>query len=119
MEATNIAVLRFKEPLSSTEVRGFRGAIVELAGRENPCFHNHEANGLRYGYPLVQYKVIDNHVCLIGIAEAAMAVMALAGKFPAGLGDGVSCTGLYAHSLYSSNGSDTQALSSEKLHSPY
>lgn len=54
MEATNIAVLRFKETLSSTELRCFRGAIVELAGRENPCFHNHEANGLRYGYPLVQ-----------------------------------------------------------------
>lgn len=82
MEATNIAILRFKETLSSIELRCFRGAIVELAGRENPYFHNHEANGLRYGYSLVQYKVIDNHVCLIGIAEAAMAVMALVGKFP-------------------------------------
>lgn len=82
MEATNIAILRFKENLSSVGLRCFRGAIIDLAGRENPYFHNHEANGLRYGYSLVQYKVIDNHVCLIGIAEAAMAVMALVGKFP-------------------------------------
>ncbi len=85
MEATNIAILRFKENLSSVGLRCFRGAIIDLAGRENPYFHNHEANGLRYGYPLVQYKVIDRHVCLVGIAEAAMAVMELVGKFPASL----------------------------------
>jgi hypothetical protein len=85
MEATNIAILRLKESLGSVELRCFRGAIVDLVGRENPYFHNHEANGLRYGYPLVQYKVIDSHVCLIGIADAAMAVMALVGKFPISL----------------------------------
>lgn len=85
MEATNIAILRLKENLSSVGLRCFRGAIIDLAGRENPYFHNHEANGLRYGYPLVQYKVIDRHVCLVGIAEAAMAVMELVGKFPASL----------------------------------
>ena len=46
MEATNIAILKFKENLSSVGLRCFRGAIIDLAGRENPYFHNHEANGL-------------------------------------------------------------------------
>lgn len=88
MEATNIAILRLKENLSSVGLRCFRGAIIELVGREHFYFHNHEANGLRYGYPLVQYKVIDRHVNIIGIGEAAMDVMKLVEKFPASLNIG-------------------------------
>lgn len=83
MEAKSIAILRFEENLNLVELRCFRGAIIEMVGKDQPYFHNHEAGGgLRYGYPLVQYKVIGGHVCLVGIAEAAMAVMLLVGRFP-------------------------------------
>lgn len=82
MEATNIAILKFKENLNTAELRYFRSAIIELVGKENLAFHNHEDNGLRYGYPKIQYKVMDNHVCLTGIAEASFPVMQLVGKFP-------------------------------------
>ncbi len=82
MEAKNISILKFKENLSLVELRCFRSAIVEMVGRDKAYFHNHEDGGLRYGYPMVQYKVIDHHVCMVGIAEAAMPVMLLAGLFP-------------------------------------
>lgn len=82
MEAKNIAILKFKENLGTADLRCFRGAIIDMVGKDNPYFHNHEDGGLRYGYSMIQYKVLDGHVCLVGIAEAAMAVMQLVGRFP-------------------------------------
>lgn len=85
MEAKNIAILRFEENLGMFDLRCFRGAIIDMVGKEQVFFHNHEPGGLRYGYPLIQYKVMGGHVCLLGIAEAALPVMQLAGKFPCSL----------------------------------
>ena len=88
MEAKNIAILRFEENLSFVELRCFRGAIIDMVGRDNPFFHNHETSGLRYAYPMIQYKVIEGHVCIAGIAEAAMAVIQLVNRFPCSLSIG-------------------------------
>ena len=82
MEAKNIAILRFEENLNFVELRCLRGSIIDLVGKDHPFFHNHQGSGLRYAYPMVQYKVIGGHVCIIGIGEASMAVMQLVGKFP-------------------------------------
>ena len=82
MEAKNIAILRFEENLGASDIRCFRGAIIDMVGKEQAFFHNHEAGGLRYGYPLIQYKSIGGHACLVGIADAALSVMQLADKFP-------------------------------------
>lgn len=83
MESINIAVLKFEETLSDMELRCFRGAIVELVGKDNVLFHNHlEGKRLSYSYPLVQYKHIDGKLAVVGIGEAAESVMQLSGKFP-------------------------------------
>jgi len=49
-----------------------RGYFGNLFREKSPLLHNHFENGeLRYGYPLVQYKVINGIPMLVGIAEGA------------------------------------------------
>lgn len=80
--ANKIAILRFEEKLDTAKLRCFRGAIIDMVGSEAICFHNHTENGYLYRYPTVQYKVMDGHVCLVGIGDSAFSVMQLAGRFP-------------------------------------
>lgn len=80
--ANNIAILRFEENLDFAKLRCFRGAIIDLVGPEEISFHNHTTDGYQYRYPTIQYKVMEGHVCLIGIGESAFSVMQLVGKFP-------------------------------------
>lgn len=84
MKQTNIAYITFKEKLCASELRFFRGAVIQMVGTENTLFHNHlTGNHLAYGYPLVQYKLLDNRATIVGIGEAADIVKQLADRFPA------------------------------------
>lgn len=59
-------------PLQERDGHKLRGYIAELFKEESPLLHNHlESGNLRYGYPLIQYKVIDSVAHLIGLAEGA------------------------------------------------
>lgn len=80
--ANNIAILRFEESLDMEELRCFRGAIIEMVGRDETAFHNHGENGCKYVYPTVQYKVMRGHVCLVGLGDSCFSVMQLANQFP-------------------------------------
>ena len=83
MTTTKIATLKFEESLTLAELRCLRGAVMDLAGRECTPFHNHlEGGRLSYGYPLVQYKTINGHAAVVGIADAADVVMRIASEFP-------------------------------------
>ena len=49
-----------------------RGYIGNLFKEKSPLLHNHlEGGGLRYSYPLVQYKIIDSVPILFGLGEGA------------------------------------------------
>lgn len=86
MESTYIVVLKFEETLSDTEIRCFRGAVVDLVGKEKVAYHNHlEGERLAYSYPLVQYKRIDGKMAVVGIGSAAESVRLLAYQFPRSL----------------------------------
>ena len=51
------------------KLRGYFGTLFE---QHSPLLHNHlEGGGLRYAYPLVQYKVIDGLPVLVGLNEGA------------------------------------------------
>lgn len=81
--AINICTLRFKEHLGLDQARLMRGAIVKIIGRENNVlFHNHIKTGLRYAYPLVQYKSIDDCAAIVGIGDAATKLQELMPLFP-------------------------------------
>nr|WP_295934913.1 CRISPR-associated endonuclease Cas6 [uncultured Dyadobacter sp.] len=49
-----------------------RGYFGELFREHSPILHNHYEDGsLRYGYPLVQYKVLHNLPTLVGLRDGA------------------------------------------------
>jgi hypothetical protein len=66
------AVLRLDLPLKPRESECLRGAVIhQLAGAENILLHNHldDSGGLRYAYPLVQYKVLEQKGAIVAIGE--------------------------------------------------
>lgn len=68
--------IHFKNELSLREIPKFRGAVIERAGREHLLFHNHAAEGLRYAYPLIQYKRIGNKAGLVCLEDGVHEVHA-------------------------------------------
>lgn len=53
-----------------------RGYFAKAFGQDSVLFHNHtEAEGFRYGYSLVQYKVIKGLPTVVGVAAGAKLVM--------------------------------------------
>ena len=57
------------------KLRGYFGRVFQ---EYSPLLHNHlENGGVRYGYPLVQYKVIDGIPMLLGINEGATLLLDL------------------------------------------
>lgn len=98
MEPTFVTTLKFEETLNDTEIRCFRGAMIDLVGRENAFFHNHlEGQRLAYSYPLVQYKRIDGKLAIVGMASASASVMQLASKFPCSLKIGRKIIAFHIH----------------------
>lgn len=60
--------VQFDTTLLPYEIPAFRGAIIEKAGRENLAFHNHlNDEKVLYGYPVIQYKVINQQPSIICI----------------------------------------------------
>lgn len=70
----------FDRKISVAEIPYLRGNMIRLAG-DNSLFHNHDAEGFRYAYPLVQYKRIDGRAALVGLNQGAEALQQLLGEF--------------------------------------
>lgn len=67
---TTIQRLSFDFRLNQCQTPAFRGAIIKAMGdKAHPLMHNHIEEGLRYAYPLVQYKVFNKRPCIICIGE--------------------------------------------------
>lgn len=82
--------LRFKNKISHHELPMLRGAINEtLNNKSNVLFHNHEGDGFRYSYPLIQYKRINQQAALVCINEGTEAVglLLMQGNFVCRLGE--------------------------------
>lgn len=73
IEPVRIVIATFKNKISLAELPFFRGSMIQLSSN-HPLFHNHENNGFRYSYPLVQYKCIDGHAVMIGLNEGGIAI---------------------------------------------
>jgi len=82
--------LRYNNKIAHHELPLLRGAINEaLKDKSNLLFHNHEGEGFRYAYPLIQYKRINQQAALVCINEGTEAVGLLLqqGDFACRLGD--------------------------------
>ncbi len=56
----------------------FRGAFIKAMGNSaSVLFHNHLGDGLRYAYPLVQYKVIGDNPTIVAIGEVGESLINL------------------------------------------
>jgi hypothetical protein len=69
MKKIRILSVSFNSTIKSYEIPAFRGAVAEKAGRKSILFHNHDKNGYKYRYPLIQYKSLRQHPVLLCIDE--------------------------------------------------
>ncbi len=68
----NIRVIKitFDTQLGSNEIPAFRGAVIDIVGREHVIFHNHlDTNRFHYAYPMVQYQSQGNKAGIVCIQE--------------------------------------------------
>lgn len=62
----------FVNEIDTKEVSLFRGAILHLLDKsQNLLYHNHETEGFRYRYPLIQYKRIQKKASIMCLNEGA------------------------------------------------
>ena len=73
MTTTLTTTISFPEvSLPTRAAHQLRGYFGNLFKEHSPLLHNHYADGsVRYGYPLVQYKVIRNMPVLVGVEDGA------------------------------------------------
>lgn len=71
-------LLTFHLPLHPKAINSWRGAFVEMAGRDTDLLHNHDnsesTKSLKYRYPLVQYRVNRGMAALFAINEGIDAI---------------------------------------------
>lgn len=71
----SLQITRIKFPeikLETRDAHKLRGYFGNLFKEHSPLLHNHYEDGqLRYKYPMIQYKVLDNKPTLIGIEKGA------------------------------------------------
>ena len=61
----------FDGKLTEREIPFFRGAVMAVAGN-NPLYHNHAEDSKDISrYPRIQYKRMNDHPVLVGVAEGA------------------------------------------------
>ncbi len=69
MKKIKVLNITFENEINFKEVEFFRGAVIASAGKKHTLFHNHEKEGFRYAYPLIQYKQINKKPHLVCIEE--------------------------------------------------
>lgn len=74
-------LIKFTTEISQHEIPLFRGAINSaLDEGHNILFHNHVEDGLRFSYPLIQYKRIGGKAAIFCIGEGSSAISELFDK---------------------------------------
>lgn len=69
MEETHILIIRFNNKISQREIPFFRGAVIHAMNDADVLFHNHQGDGFRYSYPLIQYKRINQCAAIFCIEQ--------------------------------------------------
>lgn len=75
MNKTKILTIRFENEIRREEIACFRGAIINAMENADVLFHNHtDDDGLRYAYPLIQYKRINQKAAIVCLGEGTEAI---------------------------------------------
>jgi len=72
-------IIKFPEiELKTRDAHKLRGFFGNVFKDHSPLLHNHFEDGTnKYAYPLVQYKVINNTPCLVGLLDGAKLLIGL------------------------------------------
>lgn len=73
VKTLNICRIKFPEiKLHTRDAHKLRGYFGNIFKEHSPLLHNHwESGNVRYRYPSIQYKVIDQTPMLVGVEEGA------------------------------------------------
>lgn len=75
MNKTKILTIRFENEIRREEIACFRGAIINAMENADVLFHNHtDDDNLRYAYPLIQYKRINQKAAIVCLGEGTEAI---------------------------------------------
>lgn len=75
MNKTKILTIRFENEIRREEITCFRGAIINAMENADVLFHNHtDDDSLRYAYPLIQYKRINQKAAIVCLGEGTEAI---------------------------------------------
>lgn len=70
MPQVRVIKIVFDTELKNFEIPAFRGAVIELVGREHVAFHNHLDKGqYHYQYPVIQYKSQGKKASIVCIED--------------------------------------------------
>ncbi len=73
MENIKTLIVKFDGTILDREIPQFRGAVIAAAGG-NLLFHNHQGDGYRYSYPLIQYKKIGRNPAIVCIGAGVESI---------------------------------------------
>lgn len=75
MKYLRLLTITFNNEILPYEVPLFRGAVnAALEEKHSMLFHNHTEEGLRYSYPLIQYKRIGKKAAIVCLEEGTEAI---------------------------------------------
>lgn len=64
----------FNASMRHSELPLFCGAVIKALPHDSVLFHNHLGIGLRYGYPLIQYKTIKGKAAIVCVGKGTESV---------------------------------------------
>jgi hypothetical protein len=82
MDKLKYLIVRFDTPLRRDEIALFRGAVINAMENADILFHNHGEEGLRYAYPLIQYKRLNGSAAIVCLGEGTNAIGGFFTAFP-------------------------------------
>ncbi len=74
---TEVLVIYFENEIKPHEIPLFRGAIINSIDGRSLLLHNHKESGLRYGYPMIQYKCIAGRATIVCLEQGVEDIQAL------------------------------------------
>ncbi len=72
----------FKQPLKIYESRLLRSAVLKRIKPYDVLYHNHLDDGVRMGYPLIQYKSINGKAAILYLGDGIESIHALFSQRP-------------------------------------
>jgi len=72
----------FNQPLRMYEAPLLRKAVLSVIDPSHVLYHNHLKDGVRWGYPLIQYKSIDGKAAILYLGKGIESIHALFTDLP-------------------------------------